>query len=640
MIVPMKRITLAVLAKEKQQALHDLRQAGLVHVTKREGTSTPLLQLEERRTAVTQAIAVLEEHAPKKAGRNTANPKTQQDVIQAVEKIHALRTEKRDLQETVVRDSRDLDRLSGWGHINPADFEYLSQREIHLIPVEMSAKDYSALPETVRTLIVSRDKSTVRCLVWSQSDELPQEMPAGTSVLEFPDRDTRQIESGLETARNRIKAAGNKLASMAGWISSLEELLRETETAIVFEQIHAGMEDLSLSSIDVTSVEKETGKNGHPAPVLDPAQISWLGGYVPAQDLGALASLAKTRGWAMAADDPSEEEEVPTKLKNNRFVNLISPLLDFLGTVPGYREMDISLWFLLFFGIFFAMIFGDAGYGGVLVLLALYGSFSVKRKGKPVPAGLSMLLYLGVTTVLWGTLTGSWFGAPFEKLPAFLRAAALPLIAPSNPAGVDAAAENVKIFCFILALTQLSLAHLIGFFRNIRSLKALGEIGSLAMVIGMFFVVLNLVVDAEKFPMNNLILGMVGGGFLMNFMFINYSRSVGQGILESLKNSISMFLGVVNVFSDIMSYIRLWAVGLAGAAISQTINEMAGPFMGGAVIFAGVLVLFFGHGLNYVMGVLSVIVHGVRLNTLEFSNHLGLTWSGFKYEPFSETAEK
>ena len=97
-----------------------------------------------------------------------------------------------------------------------------------------------------------------------------------------------------------------------------------------------------------------------------------------------------------------------------------------------------------------------------------------------------------------------------------------------------------------------------------------------------------------------------------------------------------MLLGVVNVFADIMSYIRLWAVGLAGGAISQAVNTMAGPTLTGALIVAGMIILLFGHGLNYAMNVLSVIVHGVRLNTLEFSNHLGLTWSGFKYEPFNE----
>ena len=96
-------------------------------------------------------------------------------------------------------------------------------------------------------------------------------------------------------------------------------------------------------------------------------------------------------------------------------------------------------------------------------------------------------------------------------------------------------------------------------------------------------------------------------------------------------------MGVVNVFSDIVSYIRLWAVGLAGAAISNTVNTMAGPLAGRAVMFgAMILLLVFGHGLNMILNLLSVIVHGVRLNTLEFSNHLGMSWSGFKYSPFSK----
>ena len=128
-------------------------------------------------------------------------------------------------------------------------------------------------------------------------------------------------------------------------------------------------------------------------------------------------------------------------------------------------------------------------------------------------------------------------------------------------------------------------------------------------------------------------------GFGLSFIFSNYEGSLGASILESCKNIVSVLLGVVNVFSDIVSYIRLWAVGLAGGAISATVNDMAGPMLGGALIFFGVLLLVFGHGLNMILNVLSVIVHGVRLNTLEFSSHLGMSWSGFAYEPFCETAE-
>ena len=101
---------------------------------------------------------------------------------------------------------------------------------------------------------------------------------------------------------------------------------------------------------------------------------------------------------------------------------------------------------------------------------------------------------------------------------------------------------------------------------------------------------------------------------------------IGKSILESCKNIISVLLGVVNVFSDIVSYIRLWAVGLAGSAISATVNEMAGPLVGHLVMFlALVALLAFGHGLNMILNLLSVIVHGVRLNTLEFSTHLGMS---------------
>ena len=111
------------------------------------------------------------------------------------------------------------------------------------------------------------------------------------------------------------------------------------------------------------------------------------------------------------------------------------------------------------------------------------------------------------------------------------------------------------------------------------------------------------------------------------------------------KNIISVLLGVVNVFSDIVSYIRLWAVALAGGAISSTVNSMAlnifganGGVVAKMVIFGILMVvlLCFGHGLNAILNVLSVVVHGVRLNTLEFSQHLGMAWSGTKYRPFSE----
>jgi V/A-type H+-transporting ATPase subunit I len=370
--------------------------------------------------------------------------------------------------------------------------------------------------------------------------------------------------------------------------------------------------------------------------------LSCITGYVPKEDVGLVKRAAAENHWALVASDPGPDDEVPTKLRNNKLVSLLYPLTDFLETVPGYHEVDISGWFLLFFCLFFGMIFGDAGYGLLLVLIALIGIVKTSKKG--VPVALRMMLLLSVSNVLWGVLTCTWFGIPPEKLPAFFRNISLPLISGANP-DQTYVSQNLQVFCFSLALLQLSIAHIKGIIRTIKSLRVFGELGSLAMLWGIYPLVLYLVVSNTRFPFLegqylNIVLGLIGGGFALNFIFSAYEGSIGRSILTSLKNIISVVLGVTNVFSDIMSYIRLWAVGLAGASISATVNTMAGPLLGNFLVFLGVILLVFGHGLNIILNVLSVLVHGVRLNTLEFSGHLGLTWSGIAYKPFAKTGKK
>jgi len=290
------------------------------------------------------------------------------------------------------------------------------------------------------------------------------------------------------------------------------------------------------------------------------------------------------------------------------------------------------------------MIFGDGGYGLLLSAVAVFTILKTVMSKKPVNPALNLLLLLGITTTIWGTVTCTWFGLTPQQLPDWIKNLSIPLlsnatsvISPEKEAWVK---ENMQVFCFILALIQLSVAHIKGIVRNIKSLKLLGELGSLLMLWGIFNIVLNMVVNAERFPILNEAMILIAAGFGLSFIFSSYEGNIVQSILSSLKNIVSVLLGVVNVFSDIVSYIRLWAVGLAGSAISLTVNEMAGPTLGGFIIFLGIILLVFGHGLNMVLNVLSVIVHGVRLNTLEFSSHLGMSWSGFKYKPFSETVEK
>ena len=218
---------------------------------------------------------------------------------------------------------------------------------------------------------------------------------------------------------------------------------------------------------------------------------------------------------------------------------------------------------------------------------------------------------------------------------------------PWTPDGVGlTTAQNLQIFCFTLALIQLTVAHIKGAARNRRSVKLLGDIGSILQLIGIYYLVLSLVVNAEVFsfglilggiPIGTVAIALIAVGFCLSFVFSNYEGSIIKSILSSLVNIVSVLLGVVNVFSDIVSYIRLWAVGLAGAAISATVNELAGPLLGNFMfMILAIVLLVFGHGLNMILNILSVIVHGIRLNTLEFSSHLDMSWSGHKFKPFKE----
>jgi len=394
------------------------------------------------------------------------------------------------------------------------------------------------------------------------------------------------------------------------------------------------------SAIDFETAKAELEKvEGVPADL----GFSCLTGFVPTEDLGKLKAAAAENGWALMAGDPAPEDNVPTKLKNNRFVRLLSPLTDFLEVTPGYNEVDISGFFLVFFVIFFGMIFGDAGYGAIILFAALFGIFKTMQKS--VPTVLKLMLLLGISNFIWGVLTCTWFGVDAPKLPAFLQNISFAPISSVTAAQSDydngIVRQNLMIFCFSLAVVQLSIGHIIAITR-LRTLKILGELGSISMLIGMYGVVLILIASneyrnlAEYVPMMPCVYAL-GIGFIVNFVFLNYDGSIGKSILESLKNIISMILGIANVFSDIMSYIRLWAVGLAGGAISSTVVTMAGPMLGHFIFFVfGIILLVFGHGLNLVLNVLSVLVHGVRLNTLEFSGHVGLTWAGTAYKPFKE----
>ena len=656
MILPMKKLTLLVLDSQKKAALKTLRNFGAVHIEKEAASSDTLTELQNTYARLQQAEALITESQPKKAEKAKTETLTlnRNDLLQAVDEILDLKDQESNTRAAINKLTGDIEAYGSWGDFDPNDIHSFEENSIYLTIGELSEKSYATLPETIKTVRLAGGKKTVRFAIVSETVDVPTDLPSDFNPLILPDMRLSAMRTEREQLQKQLPSFKAKIGARTELLAPLKAEAKKLAKEIEFETVRAGMEVIPLeedtadASGTDSSVTLAASGNAATAAVgsgnaangtagtasKEPIRLARLSGYILAEKQADFAGLAKANGWAFIADDPAEEDAVPTAMRHNRFVQLLTPLTDFLGTVPGYREPDISLWFLLFFGIFFAMIFGDAGYGGVLVILSLIGIVKAKAKEQPAPLAMQMFLYLGVLTVIWGTATCNWFGISVDYIPAWLKNLSVPAISNATEESIRNA--NLMQFCFTLGLIQLTIGHIISIVRNIRSPQILGHVGSIAMLCGMYVVVLSLVVSAERYQINQPVMIAVGGGFALNFIFSNYQTGIGQSIVDSLKNIITMFLGVVNVFADIMSYIRLWAVGLAGSAISATVNQMAGPALGSFLIFLGVLLLFFGHGLNYIMNVLSVIVHGVRLNTLEFSNHVGLTWAGFKYEPFAE----
>jgi V/A-type H+-transporting ATPase subunit I len=180
---------------------------------------------------------------------------------------------------------------------------------------------------------------------------------------------------------------------------------------------------------------------------------------------------------------------------------------------------------------------------------------------------------------------------------------------------------------------HLSIAHLWNIVRKINSGQAFVDLGWLFCTWALYTVVLELVLDVTLFPfVKTANMPLLGIGVV--------SIIIGLLLTKSYIGIITLFLDVISNFVDIISYIRLYAVGAASLAVAQAFNEMAlGVGFEGFASLGAALILFAGHGLNIILGAMGVMVHGIRLNTLEFSGHAGVEWAGIHFNPFRKNKE-
>ncbi len=601
MIVPMKKIFLLLLESEKTEALKNLRDLGVVHLESLTGKSSLLDDLTIKKDIVQRSISLLSGITVKKSSVKEAN----ETVLEIAKRIVNQYEKKKNITEEIRNLEKECERLEIWGDFNPEDIHELEGKGIRIRLFELNNDDKKNLPDTVTVFPVAlKKKITYAALIVPDDVKLPD-----LKEITLPEKSITALKNAINEKTKEKKAIETEIQTLSSALPRLKQLLEEINGEIEFESARCSMNT--------------------------EGRVAYLTGFVPLPAIDETINTAKKNGWGILLKDPDDGDIVPTLVQNPKAIRIIKPVFDILNIIPGYKERDISLFFLLFLSIFFAMIVGDAGYGLIFLTASLYFGLKGRKKTGHFSDMIFFMIVMSSFTIIWGALTGTWFGSiTIAKLP-FFKAITIKKIASFSTTDTS---SLVKHICFILGTIQISIAHIWNFIEDIKKkpvLRAFAQLGWLSMVIGLYFLILNFVLSPVKYPVPDFAKYMIFGGFAAVLLFSEQEGNIFKGILKGFSSLMTIFLSSIGAFSDIISYIRLFAVGLATLAVASSFNAMAVGMGHGVVgIIGSVIILLLGHGLNLAMGSLAIIVHGVRLNLLEFSGHLGMEWIGINYNPF------
>lgn len=602
MIEKMKVLHIVTRASYKSDLLKELRNLGAVHFAEKKSADKEYI---ERFNLLSKTATALKDYEPKELS-DTILPddefeKLFKQTVESIELKKRLSTERGNALTAA-------DKIRAWGDFKPSDVIYLREQgyDFHFYRVDN------------KTFKLLTDDEEVKFIRLTDVDKMPTiavigKLPPSFQANEFalPPKALFQYGAIVSACKVRTEECNRQLAEAAIHLPSFNAQMLKVQN------------EEEYSSVSNTADSDEG--------------LVWLSGYLPESEINAFKELAEKQAWAWAMEDvDDDDEQVPTKVKYNKLTRLMIPVFDILGTVPGYREYDISFWFLGFLTLFFAMIIGDAGYGLIFLIAAI--ALHVKNKKTN---DLILLLYVeSVGTIVWGALTGTWFGFESAMNIPLLKSLVIPSFA-NYPEyfGVTTTTQQNAImkFCFIIGVVQLSLACVMNVRKKlkIKDLSLVADIGWLIAIDALYFVVLFLVIGENVNLIPIAVCVILGFLLVVCFGGMAPGKSFAEGLKSGLADAFTTFLNTISAFGNIMSYIRLFAVGMASLAIAQSFNNMASGFSGPLVVL-GVIIMIIGHALNLVMGLLSVVVHGVRLNLLEFSGQLGMEWSGIAYNPFKK----
>ena len=611
MITKMKKLALLVYHKEYTAFLEKLREVGVVHIEQRGSGSIENPEMEQKLALANRYARVikrLEACSPadlKPAG----NPSGAAAIVEQVETLLADIEQHKTLLQVL---DKDIATLQPWGDFDYSNVEKLRQAGYELKFFVTSSKSYQAEWESDYNAMLVAEKQSRKYFVTLTPQGMAIDIDA--EVAKLPTASLAALEAELASVNARIEEFEKQLAQLAqDGLNTIKAAQEQQRRDIEFTKVMLGGEKVSGDKL-----------------VL-------LEGWVPLESVEPLRTMLDGSGAFYELRAPRRGDNVPVKLKNNAFARMYEVLTKMYG-MPSGTDFDPTPIVAPFFSLFFAFCMGDAGYGLLMILL---GFLMKKKLSKKFSGMMNLVITLGVFTTVMGALLGTFFGMSllgFTDIPQNIR----DFIIAGDVTVMGSTYDKQMLLALGIGVLHISIAMTVKainstvFYGFKESLSAWGwwlvVVGS--VLVGSLTFLSVIPADISKW----VFIAVAGLGALGIYILNNLRRNILANIGAGLWDTYNMASGLLG---DILSYIRLFALGLAGGMLGQTFNDLAmmvteGQEGAGAVIgWIGFgLIIIVGHTLNIAMSCLSAFVHPLRLTFVEYFKNAGYDGKGEEYKPF------
>jgi V/A-type H+/Na+-transporting ATPase subunit I len=611
MIEDMRKLTLLLYHREKDPFLEKLRAAGVVHVVENPDAGSE--QLAALRGQLQSSQRVLSElkrmKAQVKEPLAQRNDRTAADVVTEFDKLNVHRDA---VTQRLAALRKERAALAPWGEFSPERLQELAERGVTVRFLETSARHFSSLDlRDCAYEVISREGSSVRFVVVEHGAKCD----VGVEEVALPEGPLSATDKAIAEAEQQEAEAIRALNALCAYVGVLEKDVRTTSGQAHYQSVRESMAE---------------GAGG---------KVLSLTGWAPRRKLDAVTSVLDSFSAWYVIEAPGKDDAIPVILHNGPFARLFEPITK-LFQLPSYFELDPTFAIAPFFALFFGNCLGDTGYGLILIALAIVG-LAMLRGSLRLVAGL--VLVLGVATTIMGTLnSGTFFGLTVTDHPgnAFFRMLSKAVIIRD-----DGGVISPFNFALLLGVIQMNFGMSLNIYNNIyfRSFRdALPGIGRLLLVDSciVLFLTYSQGVEALKPLAPFATVGSVLG--VLALVYVAFFTDTDKYLdIRFVNLVLKLYFVLSGAVGDVLSYIRLFALGLSSGILGYVVNVIASQLTGipyiGWLLFIVFLVV--GHGGNLLLSMLGSFVHPLRLTFVEFYGNLAFTGGGIEYRPLKDPTE-